>query len=549
MGASVLANPAVAGGLGAFEWGTGTLACMADTDAIGFWSIAQTDPDLLAVVDPDHEQMTFGEFAAYTNRISRGLNASGLRKGDQITTLLPNGFEQLALCLAAYQSGLYVTTINWHFIGPEIGYIVNDADTKAFIVHQRFAAEARRSLDGCVTPEANRFSVGGAVPGFRPFDQLTDGHSGERPAPEHLATGSYMFYTSGTTGRPKGVRRALDERPPDEAASTAGRLLMLFGTMPHDGNVQITQAPLYHTAVNNWTTMSLHFGHSIVLMDRWNAQDALELIQRYRVTHSHMVPTMFNRLLQLPEEVREGYDVSSLRSMVHAAAPCPVQTKRRMIQWWGDTIWEYYAATEGGGTSVSAKEWLRRPGTVGRAWPGCEVIVVDDEGEDRPAGESGTVYMKMPGAAFEYKGDAAKTAASRLRGFITVGDIGYLDDDGYLFLNDRANDMIIVSGVNIYPAEIEGELIQHPAVGDAAVFGVPNPDTGEEIKAVIELRDGWSGGADTTAAILQWLSERVARQKLPRSIDYIEVLPRDPNGKLYKRKLRDPHWAEHQRAI
>ena len=335
---------------------------MANTEALGFWSIAQADPDFLAVVDPDHEQMTFGQLAELTNRISRGLRAAGLRKGDQVTTLLPNCFEQIAVCLAAYQSGLYVTTINWHFIGSEIGYIVNDADTKAFIVHQRFADEAGKSLDGCVTPQRNRFSVGGPVDGFRPFDEAIEGHSGDRPDPENLATGSFMFYTSGTTGRPKGVRRARDERPPDEAASTAGRLLMLFTTMPHDGNVQITQAPLYHTAVNNWTTMSLHFGHSVVLMDRWSAQDALGLIERYRVTHSHMVPTMFNRLLQLPAEVRDGYDVTSLRSMVHAAAPCPVQTKRQMIEWWGDTIWEYYAATEGGGTAVSASEWAPTTG-------------------------------------------------------------------------------------------------------------------------------------------------------------------------------------------
>ena len=517
--------------------------------ALGFWSIAVEHPDRLAVVDPDHQMLTFGKLAALTNRIARGLRAAGLSAGDQVTTVLPNCFEQVAVCLAAYQSGFYVTTINWHLVAGEISYIVNDAETKALIVHSRFGDEVRRAVEDCAIAEENRFCVGGQLDGFRSFDDLTAGQSDARPEPEHLATGSYMFYTSGTTGRPKGVRRDLDPRPPDEAAATAGRLLMLFRTMPHDDNVQLTQAPLYHTAVNNWTTMSLHMGHTVVLMDRWTPEGALERIERYRVTHSHMVPTMFNRLLQLPPEVRGRYDVSSLRSMVHAAAPCPVETKRRMIEWWGDAIWEYYAATEGGGTFAGAAEWLEKPGTVGRAWPGWEVIVVDNDGTLLPSGESGTVYMKMPGTVFEYKDDPDKTAESRLRGFFTVGDIGYIDEDGYLFLNDRAGDMIIVGGVNIYPAEIEGALVQHPAVRDVAVFGVPNADTGEEIKAMIEPRPGWAPDDSTTEAIMGWLRGQVARQKLPRSVDYTTEMPRDPNGKLYKRRLRDPYWEGRATAI
>lgn len=521
---------------------------MADTDALGLWRIAEADPDHLAIADPDHETLTFGELAALTNRIVHGLRACGLAPGDQITTVLPNSFEQVAICLAAYQGGFYVTTVNWHLVGPEISYIVNDSDTKALVVSARFAAEATRVIEDCVTPDANRFSIGGAVPGFRPWRELVDGHPDHRPA-DLGPTGSFMFYTSGTTGRPKGVRRPLDPRHPDEAAAGGG-LLYLFGTKPHDDNVQITQAPLYHTAVNNWTTMSLHLGHTVVLMDKWTAEGALERIERYRVTSSHMVPTMFNRMLQLPEEVRSGYDVSSCRYMVHAAAPCPVETKKRMIEWWGDSIWEYYAATEGGGTYVGAAEWMTKPGTVGKPWPISEVIVVDDDGIELPPFESGTVFMKMGGGQqFEYKGDDEKTHASRLRDFFTVGDVGYLDDDGYLFLNDRANDMIIVGGLNVYPAEIEGAMVQHEAVGDVAVFGVPDADTGEQIKAVVELRDGWEPGEDTTAVIMGWLREQIARQKLPRSIDYTTDMPRDPNGKLYKRRLRDPYWEGHETAI
>ena len=519
---------------------------MANTDVTGFWKIAEADPEYLALVDPDHNQMTYGELYELTNKIVRGLRAGGLNKGDQVTTVLPNSFEQVAVCLAAFQGGFFVTTINWHLVGPEISYIVNDSETKALIVSSRFEAEAVRVLGDCGTPEANRFSVG-PVEGFRPFADLIDGQSGERP--DDLYPGSYMFYTSGTTGRPKGVRRALADGDVDEISAGSGGLFMLFGTMPHDGNVQITQAPTYHTAVNNWTTMSLHMGHTVILMDRWTPEGLLERIERYRVTHSHMVPTMFNRLLQLPAEVREAYDVSSLRRMVHAAAPCPVETKRKMIEWWGDSIWEYYAATEGGGTIVGPQEWLAKPGTVGSPWPGAEVIVVDEEGNELPPFESGTVYMKMPGNIFEYKGDKEKTEESRLRGFFTVGDIGYLDDDGFLFLNDRANDMIIVGGVNIYPAEIEGALVQHEAVADVAVFGIPHPDTGEEIKATVELRPGWEPNDETTEAIMGWLRGQVAKQKLPRSIDYTTEMPRDPNGKLYKRRLKDPYWAGHAGKI
>ena len=512
---------------------------MANTDVLGFWRIADADPDHLAIVDPDHNAMTYGELAALTNKIVHGLRAAGLGKGDQVTMVVPNSFEQVAVCLAAYQGGFYVTTVNWHLVGPEISYIVNDSETKALIVSERFADEAVRVLEDCATPKSNRFAVGD-VKGFRPFAGLVDGRSAGRPG--NLSPGSYMFYTSGTTGRPKGVRRGLPEGDVDETAAGSGGLFMLFGTMPHDDNVQITQAPMYHTAVNNWTTMSLHMGHTVVLMDKWTPEGLLERVERYKVTHSHMVPTMFNRLLRLPEERRDNYDVSSLRRMVHAAAPCPVETKHKMIEWWGDSIWEYYAATEGGGTIVGPQDWLKKPGTVGTPWPGAEVIVVDEDGNDLPPFESGTVYMKMPGNRFEYKGDEEKTEKSRLRGFFTVGDIGYLDDDGYLFLNDRANDMVIVGGVNIYPAEIEGALVQHEAVGDVAVFGIPNEDTGEEIKAVVELREGWEPTDETTGTIMTWLRGRIAAQKLPRSIDYTTEMPRDPNGKLYKRRLKDPYW-------
>ncbi len=522
---------------------------MTDTSLLGFWKIAEAVPDRPAIVSPEHDQLSFGELYELANRVANGLLALGLRAGDQVTTVLPNCFEQVACGLAGFQTGFYTTTVNWHLVGPEIAYIVNDSETKVLIVHERFAGEAARVLTETSVPASHRFSVG-PVEGFRPFAELIAGQPSTRPA--ERTSGSPMFYTSGTTGRPKGVRRALPGIDPDMMAANSGGLFSLFGTKAHNDGVHITQAPLYHTAVNNWATISLHFGHLVVLMDRWTPEEALSRYERYRVTQSHMVPTMFNRMLSLPEAERTKYDLSSLREMIHAAAPCPVETKRRMLEWWGPVIWEYYAATEGGGTIVSPQEWLAHPGTVGRPWPNSEVIVVDADGNELPTGEAGTIYMRMGGAPnFEYYKDDAKTQASRLNGFFTVGDIGYFDDTGFLFLNDRATDMIIAGGVNIYPAEIEGALVQHPLIADVAVFGIPHPDLGEEIKAVVELVPGAdvAPSPELAAEILQWAATQLARYKLPRTIDFSDALPRDPNGKLYKRRLRDPYWVGQTRKI
>ena len=515
------------------------------TEALGFWSIAEADPDRLAVVDPHGRHTTFGELADLTHRYAHGLRALGLGDGDGVVTVLPNGLEQFGVMLATYQCGLYVTPVNWHLTAAEIAYIVNDSEAKVLIVHERFAAEASSVLDA--VDVAHGFSVG-EVEGHRPLEELTAGHPATRP--EHLTTGATMGYTSGTTGRPKGVRRPLSGGHPDESAALAGLLLMLFGIQPHDDNVYLCTAPMYHAAGNLWATMSLHLGHSVVLMDRWSPAETLDLIERHRVTHTHLVPTMFHRLLRLPEEVRRRHNGSSLRHVVHAAAPCPVETKQRMLDWWGDCIYEYYGATEGGGTLVGPEEWRRFPGTVGRPWPNSEVIVVDVEGRELPPGRTGTVYMKMaPQHRFEYFKDRRKTADSHLGEFFTVGDMGYFNEEGYLFLNDRARDMIIVGGVNIYPAEIEGVMQQCPLVGDVAVFGVPDEDLGEKIKAVVEPAPGVEPGEEVRERILDFLQGRLALQRRPHSLDFIEALPRDPNGKLYKRRLQDPYWEGRDRRI
>ncbi|HLG92674.1 MAG TPA: acyl-CoA synthetase [Acidimicrobiales bacterium] len=512
----------------------------------GFWKLAEQSPESLAVVDPGGQEVTAGELLGDCNQLVHGLRALGLRPGDSIAMVLPNCREVFELYLAVLQAGWYLVPINHHLVGPEIAYIVKDSDAKVLVVHERFGAECTRAVEELGFDPQRRFSVG-ALDGFADYASLKQGQPRSRPPGR--TTGAVMNYTSGTTGAPKGVRRALPGTDPDEAGLGFGGMLLLFGLQPRDANVHLCGSPLYHTAVMVFAGGSLHLGHTVVLMDKWTPEGMLELIQRYRVTTSHMVPTQFHRLLALPEEVKRSYDVSSLRHVIHAAAPCPVDVKRRMIEWWGPVIDEYYAASEGGGTIVFPDEWMRKPGTVGRPWPISEVVVLDDEGNQLPPGQVGTVYMSMKAPDFEYYKDKEKTERNRVGRFFTVGDVGYFDQDGYLFLCDRKSDMIISGGANIYPAEIEAVLLGHPKVADAAVFGIPHEDWGEEVKAVIEPAPGVEPGPELEAEILAWCEGRLARFKTPKSVDFVSEMPRDPNGKLYKRKLRDPYWQGRERAI
>jgi long-chain acyl-CoA synthetase len=515
---------------------------------IGLWTIAAHTPDRDAVIEPDGSVVSYAGLAARADQFGRGLQALGLGPGSTVAGMLPNGSEALALYFAALQTGLYVVPVNWHLAAAEVAYILGDSGASAFVAHERFADVAAAAADQAGIASGARFTVG-AVPGFTPLTDLGAGGAGGAGRPEPRTMGAPMVYTSGTSGRPKGVRRALTGEDPDKVPPTGIWFFGLFGLKPFDGHVHLCCSPLYHTAVLNFATISIQLGHPVVLMDRFDPQAMLALIERHRVTHTHMVPTQFRRLLALPEPVRSRYDVSSLRAAIHGAAPCPQEVKRRMLDWWGPVVTEYYAATEGGGTGITTQEWLARPGSVGKAWPGSEVRVLDDNGDDLPTGEPGLVYLRMGTSTFDYHKDREKTLASRARGMFTVGDIGYLDADGYLYLCDRKTDMIISGGVNIYPAEIEAELSCHPAVDDVAVFGIPHDEWGEEIKAIVQPVDGITPGPELTAELLNFLRERIATFKLPRTIDYVAELPRDPNGKLYKRRLRDPYWAARERAI
>ena len=512
----------------------------------GFWNLAQQAPERLALVDPDGHEYRAGELWASANRLVHGLRAAGLERGDCLTTVLPNGAPMIELYLAAAQGGWYLTPINHHLTASEIAYIVKDSGAKVLVTHERFGDACRGAVAEIDFPAARRFAVG-RVDGFRPYAELSAGQPATEPADR--AAGQVMNYTSGTTGRPKGVRRPLAQADPDTVATFFGMFLVMFGIQPENDNVHLTGSPLYHTAVLMFTASSLHFGHGVVLMDKWTPESCLDLIQRHRVTTSHMVPTQFHRLLALPDAVKARHDVSSLRHMIHAAAPCPVEVKRRMLEWWGPVIFEYYAASEGGGTLVTPDEWLQYPGTVGRAWPGSAIRILDDDGAEQPAGTVGTVYMALGSQDFEYHGDRGKTSANRRDGFFTVGDVGYLNDDGYLFLCDRKIDMIISGGANIYPAEIEGVLLTHPRVADAAVFGVPDEDWGEQVKAVVEPAPGATPGPALADEIMAFCQQKLAKYKCPRSVDFVDAMPRDPNGKLYKRKLRDPYWQGRERAI
>jgi len=514
---------------------------------LGFWALAQEDPDYLALVTPDGDEMRAGELLGRANQLVHALRAQGLVVGDVVATLLPNSAEMIELYLAALQAGWYLVPINFHLVAPEVAYILKDSGAKAFVSHERFADVAAAAADDAGIAPSGRLAVG-HVPGFASYAEVRDAQP--TTLPDDRTVGDVMNYTSGTTGNPKGIYRKLMGVTPEQAALGLSGLLFLFRIQPQDDNVHIIGSPLYHTAVLRFGSASLHLGHTVVLMDKWLPEEMLRLIQERRVTTSHMVPTQFHRLLALPEDVRAKYDVSSLRHMIHAAAPCPIPVKEQMIAWWGNAVDEYYAASEGGGTIVTAEEWLQKPGTVGKPWPISEIAIFDDEGNRiTESGVIGTVYMAMQSADFEYHGDKDKTKKNRIGAFFTVGDVGFLDEDGFLFLRDRKIDMIISGGANIYPAEIESVLLTHPKVGDAAVFGIPHDDWGEEVKAVIEPAEGVDASDALAEEILAYCSDKLAKFKTPKTIDFTNEMPRDPNGKLYKRKLRDPYWEGVQRAL
>jgi long-chain acyl-CoA synthetase len=494
------------------------------------------------------EAVTWGEYEARTNRLAHLLRSHGLGHRDHYAVFMENNARYCEACGAAARAGLYYTCINSYLTADEVAFIINDSDSQVLITSLARREVALAAVRQC--PQVKQVLV-------------VDGGDGDQGAVVDYAAatarfpatpiadewlGTSMLYSSGTTGRPKGILRPLPDQPPGEP-------LMLYQFLTdlwqyREDMVYLSPAPLYHSAPNAAVSLTIRIGGTSIIMEKFDPEQYLALVEKYRVTHSQLVPTMFSRMLKLPPEVRNKYDVSSLRYVVHAAAPCPVQVKQAMIDWWGPIIHEYYGATEGLGFAYcNAEEWLAHPGTVGKIMLG-ELAVLDDDMQPVPAGEPGTLWFRS-GTPFEYYKNPDKTAESRSADgeLCTVNDVGYVDDEGYLYLTDRKTFMIISGGVNIYPQETENLLITHPRLADAAVFGVPNEDLGEEVKAVVQLMPGEIPGPALEQELIAFCRANLSHIKCPRSVDFEDELPRLPTGKLYKRLLRDRYWGKHDSRI
>ncbi len=506
---------------------------------------AQTTPHKAAyIMAGSGETVTYRQLDERSNRCAQLFRSLGLRLGDSIAFCLENHPRFFEIAWAAQRSGLYYTPISSRLTAPEVEYIVNDCGAKVFLT-SAYKRDVAAALAGRLPGVHTRLLLDGQLSGYEPYED-----SVARQSPEPVSDqreGQDMLYSSGTTGRPKGVKFPL----PGHAPGTPPPLLMLmqflYGASAEA--MYLSPAPLYHAAPMRFC-MGIHrLGGTTVIMEKFDALEALRLIERYRITHSQWVPTMFIRMLKLPEEERRRFDVSSLRAAVHAAAPCPIPIKEQMIAWWGPVLYEYYAGTEGNGfTAINSEEWLRHKGSVGRPITG-EVHITGEDGDELPPGEVGTIYFGG-GRGFEYHKDPEKTARSRHpKGWSTLGDVGYVDADGYLYLTDRKADMIISGGVNIYPQEAENLLATHPTVADVAVFGVPNPDLGEEVKAVVQPVDMAEAGPALERELISFCQQQLAKYKCPRSIDFEVELPRHPTGKLYKRLLKERYWKGHTTRI
>ena len=503
-----------------------------DKFARGFWQVAEAHPTAVALREHDGRAITFGALRNQVHAYAHAFRSRGLSTGGVVAVILSNRIEFVALYLACIESGLYFVPVNFHLTDGEVAYILENSQAQLLVTEARFGATASAAAEATGLADDVRFAVD-EVGGFASLASL----AANRPATfvDDAIPGDVIVYTSGTTGKPKGVRRELGKG--DVLATLDLFAAVVLGDDWRDGGVHLVSAPLYHRGPFIVALVALHCGHRLVLMDRWLPESALALIEREHVTTCYVVPTMMHRLVRLPEAERERYDTSSLRYVLHSAAPCPVDVKRALIEWWGPVVYETYGGTEGGGTRVTPAEWLERPGTVGRPWEGAEIHILDEDGVPCAPGADGYVYIKPTSPNFEYFRDPDKTASIKLGHLHTLGDIGHVDDAGYLYLRGRRSDLIISGGVNIYPAEVEDALLSSPDVHDAAVIGVPDDEWGETVKALVIPAHGVAADDALRERLLAHCRTRLAGFKCPRVIEFRDTLPRTSAGKMYKRYL------------
>lgn len=505
---------------------------------------AKTPDKIALIMASTGARVTYGELNSRSNQGAQLFRAMGLARGSSVAMFMENNQHFLEISWAAQRAGLYFTPISSRLTASEAAYIINDCGAKIFIASHEKAEVAEQLLS--LTPNViGRYMVNGVIPGYLSYEK-TIAEQPDTPISDECG-GQFMLYSSGTTGRPKGVRREISGAPIQSETPVVTLIKALFGF--NEETIYLSPAPMYHAAPLAYSTGVQSVGGTVVMMEEFDAAQSLAYIEKYKISHSQWVPTMFVRMLKLPEAVRKQYDLSSMKTAIHAAAPCPRLVKEQMLEWWGPVIHEYYGGSEGNGlTYASPKDWLSHKGTVGRSLLG-ELKILDEEGNELPQGESGAIYFSG-GPEFTYHNDPVKTAESRhAKGWTTLGDVGYLDADKFLYLTDRKAFMIISGGVNIYPQETEDILITHPKVADAAVFGVPNEDFGEEVKAAIQPVNMADAGPALEAELIAFCRQHLSPIKCPRSVDFEAELPRHPTGKLYKRLLRDRYWGNRDSKI